>query len=286
MKNSKNGLYFGTAGIPNSSPKLDTFSGIKKLKELNLDVMELEFVHGVKISTTTANKINTFSKQYNIFLSVHAPYYINLNSLDPEKIEASINRIVKTCEIASYCAAKDIVIHPGYYHNMDKLTAYNNIKNNLKKVLELISDYDVILRIETMGKISQFGTLEEVLNLSQDLGPKVLPCLDFAHMYARSLGKINSYNDFYKIFDDVKHKLGKDALNNIHIHISGIKYSDKGEVHHLNLKESQFNYVDFVKVLKDLNIKGLIITESPNLEEDATLLKNLYYSNISLSNIP
>ena len=275
----KNGLYFGTAGVPNSAPKLDTFSGIKRLKEIDLNVMELEFVHGVKISTATAQKINLFSKQHQIILSVHAPYYINLNSLENEKIEASINRIVKTCEIASYCGAKDIVVHPGYYHNLNKLQVYNKIKNNLKKVIDLIKGFDVTIRIETMGKHSQFGTLEEVLNLSQDLGPDILPCLDFAHIYARSLGKINSYNDFYKILDDTKHKLGENILNNIHIHISGIKYSDKGEMYHLNLKESNFNYIDFIKVLKDLNVKGLVIVESPNLEEDALLLKNLYYSN-------
>ncbi|MFN3995775.1 MAG: TIM barrel protein, partial [bacterium] len=97
-------LLFGTAGIPNSSKK-DTFSGIMRIRELNLDAMELEFVHGVKISHINAQKINTFSNKYSVKLSAHAPYYINLNSLDKEKIEASIHRIIKTIEISHICGA-------------------------------------------------------------------------------------------------------------------------------------------------------------------------------------
>ncbi len=270
-------LLFGTAGIPNSAKK-DTFSGILRLRELNLDAMELEFVHGVKISHINAQKINTFANKNNISLSSHAPYYINLNSLEKEKIEASILRIIKTAEISHISGARNIVVHPGYYHNMDKLEVYNNIKNALKKVVQEIEKYNVVIRIETMGKISQFGSLEEVLNLSQDLGPKIMPCIDFAHLHARTIGKINSYNEFCKVIDDIQHKLGKEAIKDVHIHVSGIKYNEKGELHHLNFKESDFNYIDLIKALKDLEVEGMIICESPNLEEDALLLKNLYHN--------
>ncbi|MEN3014712.1 MAG: TIM barrel protein [bacterium] len=271
----KKGLLFGTAGIPNSSKK-DTFSGISRLRELNLDAMELEFVHGVNISYVNAQKINMFSQKNNIHLSCHAPYYINLNSLDQEKIEASIHRIIKTAEISHVCGAKNIVVHPGYYHNMDKLQVYNNIKKSLEKVLDEIKDLNIVIRIETMGKLSQFGSLEEVLNLCQDLGPQIMPCIDFAHLHARNIGKINTYQEFCKVLDDVQHKLGKKALKDLHIHVSGIKYSDKGELHHLNLKESDFNYIDLIKALKDLEVEGMLICESPNLEEDCMMLKQLY----------
>ncbi|MCS7243544.1 MAG: TIM barrel protein [Candidatus Calescibacterium sp.] len=270
-------LLFGTAGIPNSAKK-DTFSGIMKLRELKLEAMELEFVHGVKISHINAQKINTFSNKNNISLSSHAPYYINLNSLEKEKVEASIVRIIKTAEISHICGARNIVIHPGYYHNMDKLDAYNNIKKALKRAVEEIQSYNVILRVETMGKLTQFGSLEEVLNLSQDLGPKVMPCIDFAHLHARTIGKLNTYQEFCQILDNVEHKLGKKGIKDIHIHVSGIKYSEKGELHHLNLKESDFNYIDFIKSLKDLEVEGLVICESPNLEEDAIMLKELYHN--------
>lgn len=270
-------LLFGTAGIPNSAKK-DTFSGIMKLRELDLDAMELEFVHGIKISHINAQKINTFSNKYNIKLSSHAPYYINLNSLEKEKIEASIQRIIKTAEISHICGAKNIVIHPGYYHNLDRLEVYNNIKRALHKIINEIQNFNVILRIETMGKLSQFGSLEEILNLCQDLGPKVMPCIDFAHLHARTIGKINSYQEFCKVIDDINHKLGKNAIKDIHIHVSGIKYSEKGELYHLNFKESDFNYIDLIKALKDLEVEGLVICESPNLEEDAITLKKLYHS--------
>ncbi|MCS7164981.1 MAG: TIM barrel protein [Candidatus Calescibacterium sp.] len=270
-------LLFGTAGIPNSAKK-DTFSGIMRLRELGLQAMELEFVHGIKISHISAQKINTFSNKNNITLSSHAPYYINLNSLDKEKVEASINRIIKTAEISQLCGARNIVVHPGYYHNMDKLETYNNIKKALKRVLQEIQGYNVTIRIETMGKQSQFGSLEEVLNLSQDLGPQIMPCIDFAHLHARTVGKLNTYQEFCQIIDNIQHKLGKKSIKDLHIHISGIKYSEKGELYHLNLKESDFNYIDFIKSLKDLEVEGIVICESPNLEDDAIMLKELYYS--------
>lgn len=165
---------------------------------------------------------------------------------------------------------------------MDKLETYNNIKKALKKVVQEIQNYNVTIRIETMGKLSQFGSLEEVLNLSQDLGPHIMPCIDFAHLHARSIGKLKTYQEFYKIIDDIQHKLGKKAIKDMHIHISGIKYSEKGELYHLNLKESDFNYVDLIKALKDLEVEGIIICESPNLEEDALTLKIYIKTNYTI----
>jgi deoxyribonuclease-4 len=125
-----------------------------------------------------------------------------------------------------------------------------------------------------MGKSSQFGTIEEVLNLSYEL-EGIAPCIDFAHCHART-GRFNSYPEFASILQQVKERLGRPALDNMHIHVSGIAYGKKGEIKHLNLKDSDFQYVELIKALTDYDAKGLVICESPNLEEDALLLQETY----------
>ena len=125
-----------------------------------------------------------------------------------------------------------------------------------------------------MGKISEFGTIEEVLNLSTELR-RVAPCLDFAHWHART-GQFNSYQEFSSILEQLQERLGRTALDNMHIHVSGIDYGKKGETKHLNLKESDFQYAELIKALRDYEAKGIVICESPNLEEDALLLQATY----------
>jgi len=125
-----------------------------------------------------------------------------------------------------------------------------------------------------MGKPSEFGTPDEIFNLCTEL-EGLAPCLDFAHWHART-GKFNSYPEFAALLLQVKERLGRAALDDIHIHVSGIAYGLKGEIRHLNLKESDFQYVEFLQALNDYEVKGLVICESPNLEEDALLLQATY----------
>jgi deoxyribonuclease-4 len=132
----------------------------------------------------------------------------------------------------------------------------------------------ITLRVETMGKRAQFGSLDEVLNLCRDV-EGLQPCLDFSHLYARE-GKVNSYQEFERVLTKVARKLGPRALKNAHIHIAGIHYGDKGEIKHLNLEETAFRYDEWLQALRDLGVEGLIICESPNLEADAVMLKKLY----------
>jgi deoxyribonuclease-4 len=125
-----------------------------------------------------------------------------------------------------------------------------------------------------MGKRSQFGSLDEVLGMCRDVDG-LQPCLDFSHLYARE-GKVNSYADFHRVLSKVARKLGPRALRNVHIHIAGIHYGDKGEIKHLNLEEADFRYDEWLQALRDLGVEGLVICESPNLEEDALMLKKLF----------
>ena len=134
---------------------------------------------------------------------------------------------------------------------------------------------DVWLRLENTSKIYQFGTFEEILKLSQEFD-NVMPTIDFAHLHARSNGKYNTYREFSGVLEKIEKKLGKKGLENMHIHITGIDYGEKGEKKHLNLKESDLKYKELIKALKDFKVKGVAISESPNIEGDALLVKNIY----------
>lgn len=244
------------------------------MRELNLDCMEIEFVQGVRMKEEYARKVREIANELNVKLSAHAPYYINLNAKEKKKIEDSKKRLIDAARIGYLCGARNIVFHAGYYLKDAKDVVYKNVKARLKEVLNELESYDVILRVETTGKTSQFGDLIEVLKLSQELD-KLLPCIDFAHIHART-NAYNSYEEFKKILELVESYLGKEALRNMHIHISGIEYGKSGEIRHLNLKESDMRYEELMKVLKEFNTSGFVISESPNLEEDALLLKQIY----------
>ncbi len=274
-------LLFGPAGVPNCSKDRSTVGGIRTVKELNLDAMEVQFVRGVRMNEETAKNVGDVSKELGIVLSVHAPYYINLNAETQKKLEDSIKRLKDSVKIGSLFFARNIVFHPGYYLKSSKESAYKKIRDSIKTVLEYIdqNNLDVILRPETTGKPTQFGELDEIINLCSEL-ERVLPCIDFSHIHARYNGAYNSYDEFCSILEKVEN-LGKNALKDMHIHVSGIEYGLKGEKKHLNLDESDFKYMDLLKALIDFDVEGLVICESPNLEEDAMKLKNEYLKMIS-----
>ena len=270
-------LLFGTAGVPHSSPGTSSLSGIKHISHLGLDCMEVEFVKGVKMGSDTAKKIAESAQKLGIRLSVHAPYYVNLNSADKGKWLSSQERILNSARLAAQCGAQDVVFHCGYYGDGSPEDAFQNIKMGLQEIVSILKSErtPVILRAETMGKRSQFGSLEEILFLCREVDG-LLPCLDFAHIHARD-GKANSYLEFYRILTKISKKLGKESLSNLHIHISGVEYGSKGDIKHLNLKESDFKYDEWIQALKDFDVKGMVICESPIQEQDAVMLKDLYY---------
>jgi len=269
-------LFFGPAGVPLSTRTRSTAAGIERVAELGLGCMELEFVQGVKMSRETALTVAEIASKKKIALTAHSPYFINLNAREAEKLKASQERVLQTARIAALCGATSIVFHAAFYLNDPPSKVYEQVKKQLQQITSQLraEGNRVWIRPEVTGKTSQFGTLEEVLELSAEI-EEVAPCIDFAHWYART-GKFNSYDEFTFILKQVEGKLGRQALDNMHIHVSGIAYGKSGETKHLNLRESDFNYVEFIHALSDYNIKGLVISESPNLEEDALLLQQTY----------
>lgn len=270
------GLLFGTAGAPHSSKTKTTIDGIRRIAELGLDCMEIEFVQGVKMGEAGARLVAEIAASEGVRLSAHGPYFINLNAHEPEKIKASQGRILQAARIASLCQAESIVFHIAFYLGDSPDKTYNNVKKYLEEVMHQIrrENNRVLIRPEIMGKPSQFGNLEEILDLCIEIDG-VAPCIDFAHWHART-GEFNSYREFVSILELVEERLSRAALDNMHIHAAGIAYSKKGETKHLNLRESDFQYVEFLQALKDYYASGMVICESPNLEEDALLLQETY----------
>jgi deoxyribonuclease-4 len=180
-------------------------------------------------------------------------------------------RIIDAAEGLSKVRGRSLVLHPGYYLNDSNETAYSDIKRNLMKLPDCGVDY----RLETTGKGSQFGTLEELVSLCKEL-PFCKLCIDFSHIHARSNGGLKNYDDFAGILKYISDNIGMSALEDMHIHMGGINYSQKGEKNHIPLLESDFNFRDCLRALKDFSDRGCIIAEGPLLERDALLLKNTY----------
>lgn len=272
-------LRFGTAGVPHSSFEISTLSGIKRIKQLGLTAMEIEWVRGVRMNNKLASEVKSLSNNLNIDLTAHGPYWINLNSEDDLKLQKSIERILNTARIGNICGCKSVTFHPAYYLKQDPTKVYNFVKKQLKFISNKINEEGITLRVslETTGKVSQFGTIEEIVSLSSEL-KNIWPCIDFSHLYARSLGKINSYEDFSRVLETIEKGLGKKGIKNMHIHLSGISYGTRGERNHLNLLDGTIDYEAVLKVLKDYRAEGIVICESPNLEEDALLIQKTYES--------
>jgi len=272
-----NKLLFGTAGIPLSANPRTTPDGIKHVKKLGLEAMELEFVHSVNISKEKAPEIKKIAEDNGIILTCHAPYFINLNSSEKKKVEASIQRIVNSARIANLCGGYSVCFHPGFYMKEEPKKVFETIRENLKEIVMILKQEGnkIWVRPETTGKETQFGNVDELLRLSAEFD-NVMPCVDFAHFHARTNGKYNSYEEFASILESIEKTLGRKGLDNMHIHITGIAYGPKGEKNHLTLEESDLRYKDLLKALKDFKVKGIAVSESPNIEQDALLMKKTF----------
>ena len=269
-------LLFGTAGIPLSSRGKTTEAGIERIEELGLGCMEVEFVRGVKMGERSALSVREVARRSGVRLTAHGPYFINLNAHEPEKVRASQQRVLQTARVAHLMGAESIVFHAAFFMGDPPSEVYQVVKKQLEEIIGLLSaeGNKVSIRPEVTGKPTQFGSLEEVLQLSSEV-EGVAPCVDFAHLHART-GKDNSYPEFLVTLEKIEERLGREALDKLHLHVSGIHYGEKGELRHLILEESDFRYEELLRALKDFGAKGLVICESPSLEEDALLLQGTY----------
>jgi deoxyribonuclease IV len=270
---------FGTVGSPSSTPKKPggSVGAVEQIKALELNALELGWVQSVRVTPETCASIRDISIKNNVAISVHAPYFINLNA-DDEEWPKSRKRLMDAAYFGNLAGATDIIFHPGsYFSQPAEIVLVKAITRLNDCVEELQSSHNhVVLRPETMGKVAMLGSLEDTLTMSREI-KGILPCLDFAHLHARAGdGSINTTAEFLAILNSYAKSLGDNALQNLHIHLSGIEYSEKGERNHLPIQESDFNISALFSALHQMNCSGRILCESPILEEDALFLKQLW----------
>lgn len=198
------GLLFGTAGIPISTRPDNTIEGIRRVAALGLGCMELEFVEGVYLDEAEAKAVAAVARHAGVKLSAHAPYFLNLNHHNPSRARSAQGLLHLAARIAHLAGAESLVFHSGFYLGDPPEKVYQVMKSAIYSVLSKLEaeDNPITLRPEVSGKPTQFGTVDELLQLSTEL-PRVAPCIDFAHWHARS-GAFNSYGEFDGLLKDVE----------------------------------------------------------------------------------
>lgn len=304
-------LRFGIGGLPHTAKK-GVVKGIERLRELGLEHMELEFVQSVFVSKDKAPEVKAAAEANDITLSVHGSYYTNFASEDKAKWYASINRITSAAEVGAMCGAKSVTYHSGFFQGESYDAVKPRVVEAMAKVLSDLNTKGAEIRVspELTGKAPQVGDLPELIDLVRTVREAGFTnanvCIDFAHKYARTNGQFNTYDEFTQMLTDIKEGLGGEYLENLHIHVSGIEHSPKGEKNHLTflrsldeykeqgievegiepawaelplnrLEPNKFNWQDLLKALKDMNVGGFIVCESPVLELDALLMQQYYH---------
>lgn len=253
----------------------------KWLFERGLDAYEYQCGNGVRCGEQTARKIAKEAEENGIIMSVHSPYYINLATPDDEKRAGGINYILQSSQLVKFLGGDRVVVHSGALGKMERCEALEFAKKTLKMAREamIAEGYgDVRLCIETMGKINQLGNLEEVIELCK-LDDSFLPCIDFGHLNARTLGGLKTKADFEEIFDKIENGLGVDRLRVFHSHFSKIEYTKGGEKKHLTFADTVFgpDFEPVAEIIAERNLAPTIISESAGTQaEDALSMKKMY----------
>lgn len=281
------GIKFGTAGVCNEFKELKfkNYKDIPKyLEHFNLTAFEYQCGHGIRVKEKTAIDIGSTLNNGKIQLSIHAPYYISMSSTEKEKRDNSVNYILKSAEFADTIGASRVVVHTGSCSKISRELALTYTIETMKKALETLKENGlshIHICPETMGKINQLGTLDEVLEICK-LDESLIPCIDFGHLNARTFGDIKTENDYEDILLKIRDILGEFRFKNFHSHFSKIEYTlNGGEKKHLTFSDTEYGpcYKQLLNVVKKFDLTPVIICESSGTQGyDAKTMKEYYKS--------
>lgn len=268
---------FGPAGVPPSfrALKASLIEVPKLLREEGLDAFEYQAVRwGVEpqIRREDAEKLGLKARENDVLLSLHGSYFVNFCG-DKETVEASKKRLIAGATASEWMGSPLIVFHVGFYSKKSPKEVFSNCLEALKNVVSEMNTLGikgVKLGPETMGKVSQFGSLQEVLNLCEH-AEQTQPVIDWAHLHARDRGRFKNVDDFREVFVEIENRLGAEAVKNIHCHFTKIEFTDKGEKRHHTLDEVVYgpDFTLLAKVIAEFRLNPVIISESPILDLDA-----------------
>jgi deoxyribonuclease-4 len=279
---------FGPAGIPRSFRKLRAavLDVPKLLRQEGLDAFEYQAVRwGGKpqIKREVAEKLGAEAEKNNVWLSVHASYFINFCG-EEGVIETSKERLIACVTAAHWMNAHIVVFHPGFYGKNSPKEAFTKCLDALKDVVKHIKTLgirNVKIGPETMGRKSQFGSLEEILKLCDQL-EQIQPVIDWAHLHARFGGLFETVNDFREVVEEIENMLGSDAVKNMHCHFTKVEFTDKGEKCHHTLDNAEYGpeFSMLAKIIAEFKLRPVIISESPVLDVDAIKMRNILQNEI------
>lgn len=279
-------VKFGVAGGTNAfyMNHKNSYEMPEYLKSINLDAYEYQCSRGVRVSQKLAEKIKEEAHNNNILLSVHAPYYISLSTQDEVKKEKTINYIIDTMKVAKIMGADRIVVHAGALLVLDREYAIESACKLLKQALDKADSLnlgDITICPETMGKINQLGNSKEIIQLCK-IDKRLIPTIDFGHLYARSIGKLNTYDLWKNELQMYIDELGFDRMKNFHAHFSHMEYTENGgEKCHVKFEDEGFgpDFINVCKALIDLKLEPRIICESAGSQDiDAIKMKEIYFN--------
>ncbi len=266
-------IYLGPAGIPITAKDKSTIGGLRRVAELELNAMEIEFVRGVAMGREMAKKVGEEAGKLGIKLSVHCPYFINLCSTEEPKLEASKKRILDSADRARLMGADIVVFHPGFYGKLPPGEALKRVSEackDLRERMEKAGMDEVRLGLETMGKQNTFGSLEEVLEVCRRV-EGCQPVVDWAHLYARSAGEVK----WSSVFSALK------GFKHLHTHFTGVEFKKVGpgkgnERRHLEITSRSPPFEPLGEEILRSKVDITVISESPVLERDALLMKEFF----------
>lgn len=277
-------IRFGPAGNSESfyaSGLKHTWQAFEWLSEKGLNAFEYPFGRGVRMKKETGEKIAEHADAFGVCISLHAPYYINLATDDPDRQEKNMGYFFQCAEAARHLNAERIVFHPGACANIDRGRAFAMVCDNLKMVTDRFAEKgygDLILCPETMGKINQIADLKEVARLCS-VADTVIPAIDFGHLHARTLGGIRTEKDYENIIDYLSDNIDEFKVNNMHVHFSRIEYTGAGEKMHRRFSDEGFgpDHEPLMRLFAERNLTPTVICESNGTQaDDAAAMKASY----------
>lgn len=249
------------------------------IKSIGLDAYEYEAGNGISASPSVLSKIGEEAKLHGIKMSLHAPYFISLSGINEEKRINSIKYLQQSVDAAHLLGADIIVVHTGSAAKISRDDAMKLAADTLTKALNELNTRGVKIGLETMGKLNQLGTLDEVIELCKIDGALV-PVVDFGHMNARNCGGLfNTADDYLRVFDKIDREIGKNIAEKLHCHFSKIEWSKAGEIRHLTFEDSCFgpDFEPLIKAVTDNGLAPTIICESAGTQSNDSLRMKKYY---------